>query len=574
MAGVVFAQDTAEPDARGIIPIPTTSIGSGAVLMNPLFCQTELCDRLSPLLFPSLVNSNPVDGSLQLADDDNFALVAHIEPNDAGDGYIYTLRDDATWSDGTPITAYDVFFSYLAAIDRSTDSIDRGRLIRVLDALMPLNASQVLVIPDDMDCDVPLNANFSVIPVAPFDSDFATRVDGFFGEDPTVERFDEWTEMDTFRYWSILNHDFSYEPTLSYGNYQFVGQSAQDFVRLTHVNQQQVLQTVQSGRGQAGIDDLMAGDIAYYLNVPHELWDDFRHNPNINTVTMPTNRWYFMAFNFTDRTKAKSYRDRDGDIQAQDPHPILVNPDVRRAIQLGIDVQAIVDTVLYGEGDVLAGYSLPYSWTHNPDLDAVGYDPDTAKEMLEGAGWRQISRNGARTCIDCGTTDDERALNLSLLYHSDSEIDQQVAALIARQLSRIGVQVDLQSSGNPMADASLQTFDLYLDSSRLSPPFSPRDSFFFLPENDVIASGSNVGSYLNPDLAALYEDARTVDGCDLNTRRDLYFEIEQQVQQAQPFVWLFTPYELHAFHTSIQNIETYPNQPIANIEDWSIWRMP
>lgn len=574
IGGGVFAQDITEPTARGVISIPTSSIGTEAILLNPLYCQTEICTLMSPLMFPSLVNIDPMGGSLQLADDDNYALIEHWALSSDDDSYIYMLRNDAMWSDGTLITAYDVFFSYLAITSRETTSNYRSDLDRYVQAMIPINESTLVVIPHDLDCDILQYTNFPIIPVHVFDKEFATRAMSMFDADnATLEILDNWLETDTVSYRDILGHSFSFEPTVNYGDYRFESQSAQDNIRLAHINGQQVIETARSSRGQSGIDDVIAGDIAYYVDPPRNQWNDLRNNAHVNTVTNPSHTWYFVAFNFTDLLEPLSYRDAEGDIQEQDPHPIFINHDVRQAIQLGIDVQELIDVALWGEGDIMSGYSLPSSWAHNLDLDPIGYDPDFASQLLEEAGWRRTNPRGTRICIGCGTTDDDRRLAFRLVYDNNREIDRIVASLIAKQLARIGVEVDLSGSSNALNTAQSQNFNLYLGSWDMSFPVRPDKSWFFSPENDIIGSGYNIGSYNNPEITAQYEIARTLDGCDRDNRRMIYYELERQVQDDQPYVWLFTPYEMTVFHNSIQSVKSIPNRHLANIYEWSVWKM-
>jgi len=574
MAGGVLAQDAAEPSPQGIIHIPTGSIGNSPLVLNPLFCQTDLCEFVTPLMFPSLVETHPATGASQLASEDNFALLTDVQRNTDGESLTYMLRSDAVWSDGTPITAYDVFYSYLVIVENIGTEY-RSSINDTIEAMIPVDDTTLVVFPVDTDCDVPLYANFPVIPAHMYEENFAEIVSSHFTANrQTVEALEEWLDADVISFSGLLGNQFSYDPTVTYGRYSYSGQSAQDYVRLTHVDGEQVLQTVQSNRGQSGIDAVIAGDIAYYENPPREQWTDLRNNPNVTTITYPTDTWYSIIFNFSDPFDPESYRDSEGEIQEQDPHPILINPDVRRAIQLGIDVQALVDVVLWGEGEILAGYSLPWSWTHDPALAPVSYDPELANQLLEEAGWRRVNPTGTRICIGCETAEDNTTLSLELLYNSGREIDTLTAELIAEQLRRIGVSVNTNSSPDPYAQSRAQSFDVTLVGQDWTLPTPIENAYFFSPENDVVNGGGNVGSYNNPDITALFNEARTVNNCDFDQRRELYYELERQVQADQPYAWLFTPYAMTVYHESIQHVETFPNRPLANIHEWSVWRMP
>lgn len=60
---------------------------------------------------------------------------------------------------------------------------------------------------------------------------------------------------------------------------------------------------------------------------------------------------------------------------------------VRKAIQMGIDRQAILDTVYSGKGTVQSGIFPPGLIGYNKDLPVIEYNPEKAKELLKEAGY-------------------------------------------------------------------------------------------------------------------------------------------------------------------------------------------
>jgi len=98
---------------------------------------------------------------------------------------------------------------------------------------------------------------------------------------------------------------------------------------------------------------------------------------------------------------------------------------VRRAISLGIDRKALVATVLRGYGVVGGSIFPPGHWAYDPSL-AVTYDPDTAKQLLDQAGYNQ-----------------QHPLALTILTINEPFYQDQ-AVLIQRQLAQIGVKVTVR----------------------------------------------------------------------------------------------------------------------------------
>ncbi len=62
------------------------------------------------------------------------------------------------------------------------------------------------------------------------------------------------------------------------------------------------------------------------------------------------------------------------------------DPNVRLALSLAIDKQAIVDSLYGGLGIVGTQFVPPALWGHNPDIEDYGYDPEEARRLLDEAG--------------------------------------------------------------------------------------------------------------------------------------------------------------------------------------------
>src|SRR5690606_8216475 len=69
--------------------------------------------------------------------------------------------------------------------------------------------------------------------------------------------------------------------------------------------------------------------------------------------------------------------------------PEFANADVRRAINMAIDREAIVEGLLLGMADVAVQPFPEGYYAYNPDYpaDYFEYDPDAAKQLLADAGY-------------------------------------------------------------------------------------------------------------------------------------------------------------------------------------------
>lgn len=100
----------------------------------------------------------------------------------------------------------------------------------------------------------------------------------------------------------------------------------------------------------------------------------------------------------------------------------LVDPVVRVAMNLAVDVQGIVDALNGGHGRPLASLFVPSSIGYDPSLSAYAYDTEQAKTMLAGAGFP----NGTKLSMDVSASE---------------RLD--IAQAIAAQLGDAGIEVEV-----------------------------------------------------------------------------------------------------------------------------------
>jgi dipeptide transport system substrate-binding protein len=62
------------------------------------------------------------------------------------------------------------------------------------------------------------------------------------------------------------------------------------------------------------------------------------------------------------------------------------NPKVRKALNMAIDKQAIIDVVFQGSGQIAKNPIPPTMWSYNDAIVDDGYDPEAAKAMLAAEG--------------------------------------------------------------------------------------------------------------------------------------------------------------------------------------------
>ncbi|MBV8366767.1 MAG: peptide ABC transporter substrate-binding protein [Candidatus Eremiobacteraeota bacterium] len=127
-----------------------------------------------------------------------------------------------------------------------------------------------------------------------------------------------------------------------------------------------------------------------------------------------------------------AYRHLDFNVR----NPILADVAVRRAIARGIDYRRIMDTVYAGYGERAASDIPPFSWAAN-DLKPIPYDPATARRILDDAGWL-AGADGVRA--KHGTR-----LALTLSSAAGNRAAESAEALIQQQLKAVGIDLAIKN---------------------------------------------------------------------------------------------------------------------------------
>ena len=108
--------------------------------------------------------------------------------------------------------------------------------------------------------------------------------------------------------------------------------------------------------------------------------------------------------------------------------------NVRRAINIGIDREEMIDNVLNGYGT--AAYSVCDKMPWYNDAARVEYDPQKAGELLDQAGW-VMGSEGIRE-------KDGRKAAFTLEYSAGDSVRQALAEDTANQLARLGIEVTVR----------------------------------------------------------------------------------------------------------------------------------
>ena len=476
-----------------------------ATILNPLLGVDSVSATVNRLLYPSLIGQDPFSGALVPTE------LAHNWEVSA-DGLVWTfhLRSDIFWSDGVPVDADDVKFTFAAIADERVQSPLRANAQAIASVETP-DPQTVVVTFREVVCDGLQELAVGLLPSHLFAADFSDLATNPQNLAPTVSAgpflFQEWQPGDHISL--IRNEDyFKGAPHLDGWTLRVIPDRAE---RLT---------ALQSGE----IDSLTLS--------PAEL-TAVALDPSLHIYKYRDDGYAFLALNLADPNTPQPGLDETGAALAQTPHPILGDVRVRQALAHGLDVQAIIRKAYLGQGYPLAANVLPsIGWAYNQAIAPYTYNPIQAQLLLTAAEWVDENGDGIR----------EKAgepLVLRLFTNEDSQTRIDAGQLVAEQLSALGFSIQFQTLPFDQLVNELlhQQFDMALiDWTGLGR--DPNDSRLWQRSADLPGSGFNFVSFANDRVEALLAAGLSVPGCDPAQRAPFYKEIQQIIHDELPYLFL------------------------------------
>jgi peptide/nickel transport system substrate-binding protein len=300
---------------------------------------------------------------------------------------------------------------------------------------------------------------------------------------------------------------------------------------------------------------------------------------DVTVYTYPGNAWDYLAFNLADPENPQDATDADGNPIDQGEHPVFGNTesgrDVRRALNLALDVDDIIERATFGEGTRMASHLVPASWALDPTLEPIPLNVELAQEMLDAAGWvnsDSADPSSVRVCQGCGTAEDGAEMRFELMTNEENARRTAIITIAQESWDKIGVKAEIQTlEFFTMLDVLFsQTFDAYVIGWRNGYPDRPDGTQLFTPASDIIGGCSNCMSYNNPAFTELNEAARVLPGCEIEARKALYAEAQQITQDDTPYIFMFVRNGFYAARSEVSGFDPEPSQMLWNIDTWSV----
>lgn len=221
----------------------------------------------------------------------------------------------------------------------------------------------------------------------------------------------------------------------------------------------------------------------------------------------------------------------------------LQNRKVRQALSMLPDREEIVKNLLLGYGEPLYGPLLPLHFPFESGFTAYTPNPAKAKRLLQEAGYPKME--------------------LKLIYNSGNLVRENIALLFKEQAANIGVDVKVTLLEWEAFLAAFQAGDYDLVMLGRGMDADPDLSFHWHSQSP----GNRLG-YANNKVDRLLEEARRLH--DREARILRYRDIQKQIVQDAPMIWLYSRQAVHAATKDLLHFRPHPETVFYNVHEWEL----
>lgn len=433
------------------------------------------------------------------------------------------LREDALWSDGVPITAEDVRWTWQAQIDPTVawDSAFMKREIRDVEVV---DAHTV-------------RFHFS----RAYLKQMVDVNEGVILPKHAWEKlpFAKWRESaDWFKQNAVYSGPFAISSWKS--QQEIVLRRNDRYFEKDRPYLDQIVLRITQDAGSALLQ-LLNGEADFMQQVAPSQAPQIKSDPDLNLISYWSNLYVFVAWNNDD--------------------PLFADRDVRHALTMAIDRQAIVDTILGSYGRISVSPIISSTWGHDRTLKPFPYDPAGARRILEAKGWKDSDGDGV---LDRNG----KPFAFELTSNTTNQQRNDAAVMIQQQLSKVGIRATprvlefntLVEQGNK-AQISAMIFGMTLDTSLdLTGNFHSRQ----IPGPS--AEGSNFERYRNPEVDRLMDEIAAV--ADPQSAKPLLDQLQQILYRDQPITLLWESQRLSPVSKRLHGVQPNALRSFFNLKDW------
>lgn len=477
-----------EPQQTGgdLIQVFTSDI----TMLNPMMAQDLASGYITGLVYESLIDVNPVDGTFRPG------LADMWELGSDGVRYRFALNPNATWHDGEPVTSDDVIFSFDIMLNEDGLAPSRGTVSRALASYEKIDDHTFELVARQPSATF-LNDTAVTVPIMPKHIWESVAIEGWHsdpgstGQDPSRVvgsgpfTFVEWKPGANI---TVARNDNYWQPdqvpVIDRYIYRVVAESTS------------ALQSLQTGESDiSGITPAMAPDF-------------IESNPDFHVHEYDRAHITYILTNM--------------DAERTD---LFLDVRVRQAMMYALDRDLIAETIFQGYAVRADGPQPPLSPAYAPEEIETIYlhEPDRARQLFEEAGWVE-GPDGIRE-------KDGVPFRFDFTYEQDSATYQQLVPYLQQAWREVGLEMTPYAMPFPAQQEELNKRNYHTALTGITLNSTGNQGTLFRCDSWYPA-GYNEVAYCNPEYDRLDDLQRQE--LDPERRREIMIEAANIIAREVP----------------------------------------
>ena len=466
---------------------------------------------------------------------------AVIEKQDDGSDGIaltYTIIEDASWGDGTPVTTEDVLFTY--EVGKHPESgVSNAELYRQITSIDAIDDKTFTMHVDRVTFEYNSINDFELTP--------AHLERPIFEADPASYRNRTSYETDTA---NAALHFGPYKVTeVSSGAY-IVLEPNETWWGQSPFFERIVIKAIENTAALeanllAGDIDMIAGEAG--ITIDQALAFEKRHGDRFQITYKPGLIYEHIDVNLD--------------------NPILADIRVRRALIQGIDRNAMSEQLFEGRQPVAHGSVHPLDWVYFEDIPKYEENVEAAAALLDEAGWTDM-RDGIRH------NQAGEPLALELMTTAGNRTRELVQQVLQSQWKRLGIDITIRNEparvffGETVAKRKFTGLAMFAWIS--SPENVPRSTLHSeeIPSAENGWAGQNYTGFNREDVDQLLEDIGRE--LDREKREMMWHQLQTIYAEDLPAIPLYYRADPHIWPTWLKGVTPtgHLNSSAYGVETW------
>lgn len=246
----------------------------------------------------------------------------------------------------------------------------------------------------------------------------------------------------------------------------------------------------------------------------------------------------------------------------------LQDKRVRQALAYGIDMSAVVQSVLLGEGTKNLQHHPSFLWSAAPekDLNPYNYDKAKAEDLIKQAGFSKGT--------DGVFAKDGKPLAITIVTNQGNKLREAFLQVATEQYKQLGVKINpkveaFESLVPKLTGGSPEIEAVIIGWTNIIEP----DSYTVWHSSNVASptkAGNNFVGYSNPEVDKLLDQGRNGPDCSQAARQKVYQQMNKILNEDEPYMFGYAPKNLLVVDSTVQGVDPGPfnAEGLWNVDKW------